>query len=304
MTRPRLFGLVILLGCGGGSATAFDEDRTTLGQDTTIFRDKEGRELTGKLLALSENTAMYYKDKELIIVGAGEPPEPPAPPLPSLPPNCSYLNLWSYYYRWTTAGQPVYDEPFTPNFSADPPLNLQETYLFAPPENISFATVDCGLSYDDPCIVPVGAVTEEGFGKVPVGKMIRSALYVNDVDSCSDEDIGYSTNVMIFLDPKVNAKTGIVQYQSSLAVYEFQAVTKKDCRNNSNVAAYPITGGTGLLLSASGSMANSKQVNVEREDGFFDMYFEYVYTVCTPHSVPPPGPPVPKSPKKGKGQRM
>ena len=74
--------------------------------------------------------------------------------------------------------------------------------------------------------------------------MIRSTLSVNDVDSCSDEDIGYSTNMMIFLDPKVNAKTGIVQYQSSLAVYEFQATTQADCMNNSNVAAYPITGGT------------------------------------------------------------
>ena len=253
MTRLLLFGLVILLlGCGGGSANA----------SYPIVGDKEGRELTGQLLFLSQTVAKFYKAKEpvvnqeaptkpelgagvapLIILGAGDPPEPPAPSLPSLPPNCSYLNLWSYYYRWTTAGQPVYDEPFTPNISADPPLLQTENYLFAPPDNVSFATSDCGLAIDDPCIVPVGAVTEE-FGKAPVGKMIRNQLSVNNVDSCSDEDIGMSVNMMTFLDPKVNAKSGIVQYQSSLAVYEFQANTKKDCMYNSNVGAYPITGGT------------------------------------------------------------
>ena len=115
-TRPLLFGLLIVLGFAGVPTFAFDEDRTILGQDTTIFRDREGRELTGKLLALSENTAKFYKAREhVVLLDAGEPTvEPPAPPLP---PNCSYLNLWSYYYRWTTAGLPISDVPFAPTMS-------------------------------------------------------------------------------------------------------------------------------------------------------------------------------------------
>ena len=44
-------------------------------------------------------------------------------------------------------------------------------------------------------------------------------------------------------------------------------------------------------------------MHVERGEGVYDLYDEYLYTICTPQSVLPPGPPAPKSPKKGKGQR-
>ena len=164
---------------------------------------------------------------------------------PSLPSNCYYLNLWSYEFRWTADGFLVKDQPpFTPISAGDPPLIQSEVQLFTPPENISFATEDCGLTYDNPCIVPVGAVND-GFGKVPVGKMIRNTLRVDDVILCSNDDIGSSVNYMTFLDPMLNDDLDIVQYyQSSLASYAFQAKDKPICDGNQIIPYYPITGGT------------------------------------------------------------
>ena len=177
----------------------------------------------------------------LILLGFGDVS---AAPLPSLPSNCYYMNLWSYYLRWTADGFLVEDQPpFTPNTAGDPPLIQAETHLFTPPDNISFATEDCGLTYDNPCIVPVGAVND-GFGKVPVGKMIRNTLRVDDVTSCSNDDIGSSVNYMTFLDPVMNDDLDIVQYRSSLASYAFQAKDKPICDGNQIIPYYPITGGT------------------------------------------------------------
>ena len=164
-------------------------------------------------------------------------------PLPSLPSNCYYLNLWSYYMRWTADGKLVEDQPpFRPNSAGDPPLIQHETQLFTPPEDISFATADCGLIYDNPCIVPVGAVND-GFGKVPVGKMIRNILSVQN-DDCSNEDIGSSENYMTFLDPILNDELNIVQYRSSLASYAFHAEDKTTCNGSQIIPSFPITGGT------------------------------------------------------------
>ena len=50
--------------------------------------------------------------------------------------------------------------------------------------------------------------------------------------------------MMTFLDPMVTGDLDIVQYKSSLAVYEFLANTKRGKMDSSNIDSYPITGGT------------------------------------------------------------
>ena len=218
MTR-LLFGLLILL------VTTFVA--TSVDPDTVFLPESQ------QILAISDPT---LPDKPIVYVSSD-------PPLPSLPSNCYYLNLWSYYLRWTADGKPVKDQPpYAPVSSSDPPLVQHERYLFTPPENLSFATEDCGLTYGNPCIVPVGVVND-GFGKVPVGKMIRNTLSVDTVTSCSKEDIGHSNNYMTFLDPVLNDDLGIVQYHSSLASYAFRSLDKKTC-NRQVIPSYPITGGT------------------------------------------------------------
>ena len=62
--------------------------------------------------------------------------------------------------------------------------------------------------------------------------MIQNILRVDDVDSCSNDDIGSSVNSMTFLDPILNDDLGIVQYQSSLASYAFQVEVKKICNGS------------------------------------------------------------------------
>jgi len=231
-------------------------------------------------------------------------------PLPSLPPNCHYLELWSFYERLTTAGEPVEpDDPWNYSYSFEAPLDQYQTYLFPPPENVSFATADCGNAFENPCIVPVGKPRP---GKAPVGKLIRNSLVSPEFDTCSNEDFGFASNTMVFLDPITNTDLDIVQYQSSLATSEFHASTKKKgqpCAGGGfykdytrAIAAYPITGGTGSYLAASGSVAVAKTVHVELGNDLLDLYDAYQYTICTPPPVPPV-PPVPKSPKNGKGTR-
>ena len=74
--------------------------------------------------------------------------------------------------------------------------------------------------------------------------MIRNILSVRDVDDCSNDDIGSSVNYMTFLDPVKNDDLTIVQYQSSLASYAFQAEDKTTCDGNQIIPSFPITGGT------------------------------------------------------------
>ena len=103
-------------------------------------------------------------------------------------------------------------------------IHQNRYYLFAPPENVSFATADCGIAYNNPCIVPA---TSPRPGKTPIGKLIRNQLGSTEFYTCSNEDFGFASNTMVFLDPLTNKDDrDLVHYQSSLATSEFNASTK------------------------------------------------------------------------------